>query len=238
MRPVCLVLTLSALASTPVFANPEITVDLPGGATMDFVWIEPRTFMIGSAEWLQHEVTITKGFYLGKYEIAQGQWESEMGTTPWEVEGYVQSQPNHPAVYISWDGENTAVGEDNAQTSGHTTGELTGRLPHEVGTKLPNPWGLYDMHGNVWEWCQDWYEEAYYIGSPSVDPWGPATGTDRVVRGGSVSWPPSTTWSWTRGWIGPSLGFSDLGARLLMAGPTPTSVTPETWGRVKALQPQ
>jgi len=78
----------------------DITVDLPGGATMEMVWIEPGTFMMGSPdtesgrgsdEGPQHEVTITKGFWLGKYEITQEQWETVMSTTPWSGQSYVKS---------------------------------------------------------------------------------------------------------------------------------------------------
>ena len=57
--------------------------------------------------------------------------------------------------------------------------------PHPVGQKQPNPWGLYDMHGNVWQWCNDWYGETYYAESPTDNPRGPASGKMRVLRGGA-----------------------------------------------------
>ena len=56
---------------------------------------------------------------------------------------------------------------------------------HAVGLKLPNAWGLYDMHGNVLEWVQDWFDPDYYASSPRVDPLGPSSGSSRVFRGGS-----------------------------------------------------
>ena len=60
-------------------------------------------------------------------------------------------------------------------------------MTHPVGQKLPNPWGLYDMHGNVWEWCQDWYGD--YPGGIALDPQGACNGPLRVIRGGL--WPVS-----------------------------------------------
>jgi formylglycine-generating enzyme required for sulfatase activity len=62
--------------------------------------------------------------------------------------------------------------------------ENSGLKTHPVGQKKPNAWGLYDMHGNVWEWCADWYDERYYTASPSSDPQGPSSGLFRVYRGG------------------------------------------------------
>lgn len=88
------VLWAALLASMPIFGQaPEITVELPGGVPLEMVWIEPGTFLMGGEPDLvqinsfhgpQHTVTLTKGFYLGNFEVTQAQWVAVMGTKPWE----------------------------------------------------------------------------------------------------------------------------------------------------------
>ena len=158
---------------------------------MEFVKVEPGTFTMGSPstepnradfEGPQHQVTISKGFYLGKYEITQGQWQAVMGTTPWSGQDFVREGAGYPAVFISWNDVqafahklNQAAGDslyrlpseaewEYACRAGTTTlwsfGNADSQLQnyawyndnswrvgeqylHAVGTKLPNPWGLY-----------------------------------------------------------------------------------------------
>jgi formylglycine-generating enzyme required for sulfatase activity len=85
---------------------------------------------------------------------------------------------------------------------------------HPVGEKKPNAWGFYDMHGNVWEWCQDWHDEGYYAKSPMDNPTGPATGLSRVFRGGGWNSDARGCRSANRGRLSPGAREDHLGLRV------------------------
>jgi formylglycine-generating enzyme required for sulfatase activity/serine/threonine protein kinase len=139
-----------------------------------------------------HEVRISQPFYMGKYEVTQAQWQAVMGNNP----SYFKNCDSCPVEQVSWDDAQQFLARLNERNDGFhyrlpseaeweyacrsgTTGDYAGDLnsmawyrensgtkTHPVGTKQPNAWGLYDMHGNVGEWCQDWYH-ANYNGAPT-----------------------------------------------------------------------
>lgn len=161
----------------------------------------------------QHRVTLTKGFYMGVTEVTQGQWREIMGSNPSNFKGdnlpVEQVSWNDCQEFIRklnlQEGGNkyrlpTEAEWEYACRAGSTSrfcfGDSDGSLEqyawynsnssnktHPVAQKKPNEWGLYDMHGNVWEWCQDWFGD--YPSGHVADPDGPSSGSFRVRRGGS-----------------------------------------------------
>jgi len=198
---------------------------------MEFVWIPPGTFLMGSNPMEPadprpaplHEVAITEGFYLGRYEVTQEEWERIMGENPGS---FGECGPRCPIETVSWDevqeflrrlnelgpaslfrlpteaeweyacraGTSTPFAGRSTLTAVHAN--IDGRMPYPgeppgafrgtptpVGSFAPNGWGLYDMHGNVWEWTADEY--CPYPSEPVSDPVGGCGSGVKNIRGGS-----------------------------------------------------
>ena len=131
---------------------------------------------------------------------------------PTEAEWEYAARAGTTAIY-SWGNSESRAGNyawyyKNADDAGEG-------YAHSVGRKKPNPWGLYDMHGNVWEWVQDWYKENYYQNSPAADPKGPSSGLIRVYRGGSWRSFARSLRSAVRNDDLPGIRDSSIGFRLL-----------------------
>jgi formylglycine-generating enzyme required for sulfatase activity len=220
------------LAPRSAWGNPPHTVQ--SASNLEMLWVEPGSFMMGSPtsetgrdpDETEHNVTLTKGFYLGKYEVTQAQYQAVMtgnsnglSATPSQYPG----NPNRPVEKVSWDDVQVFLTRlnDAEQTAGRLPTGWQYVLPTEseweyacragtttayswgasfattnanynasginqtrdVGQYAANPWGFFDMHGNVWECTADWY--GTYLAGPVTDPSGPTSGSYRVLRGGS-----------------------------------------------------
>jgi formylglycine-generating enzyme required for sulfatase activity len=233
------------LDKTPTAAADPMRGKEPGdvrddnGLKMKLIWCPPGKFTMGSPK-LGHgrskdedpaDVTLTKGYWLGKFEVTQSEWNQVMKTEPWKEKAFNKEGADYPATFISWkqandfcrklteqerqagrlsnDWEYTlpteaqwewacrartetkfSFGDDESNLGEHgwfrdnawNAGE---KYAHRVGQKKANPWGLCDMHGNVWEWCRDFYTEKLPGGrDPEVKSDEKAEGSNRVYRGG------------------------------------------------------
>ena len=158
-----------------------------------------------------HRVRITKAFYLGKYEVTQRVYAEAAGKNPsrfkgernpvecvswqnatgfckqlsdrWGVDVRLPTEAEWEYACRAGTGTRFSFGDQYSQIGKYGWYEInSGGKAHAVGGKRPNPWGLYDMHGNVWEWCWDGLRR--YDSAPRTDPRGPASGS-RALRGGS-----------------------------------------------------
>jgi formylglycine-generating enzyme len=238
---------LSACATQPAQAPAGDKV-ITNSIGMKLTLIPAGKFLMGSPdgeaerdpEEVQHEVTITKAFYMGVYEVTQGQYQKLMPKQNPHFGDKHGAGPDHPMEQVRWKdavefcarlsdlaaerkagrvyrlpteaeweyacraGTTTAfhfgdkLSSAQANFNGNFPAGNADKGPYlkktaKVGSYPPNAWGLYDMHGNVMEWCSDWYDPNYYKNSPKEDPSGPANGVVatgfgkdhfHVVRGG------------------------------------------------------
>nr|WP_242492664.1 formylglycine-generating enzyme family protein [Methanolobus psychrotolerans] len=194
-----------------------------------------------------HEVTIGKAYYLGKYEVTQEQWVEIMGNNPSRFKGdnnpVEQVSWNDVQEFVKK--LNAKEGTDKyrlpseaeweyAARAGTTTrysfgdsesklgdyawyGGNSGDKTHPVGQKKPNPWGLYDMHGNVWEWCQDRWHDSYENAPTDGSAWEDGSSSGRVRRGGSWVSDARYCRSASRNGSNPDCSSDSIGFRLLRA---------------------
>ena len=225
----------------------DLLVDPTTG--MEFVRVPGGCFQMGdtfgdveSVESPLHEVCVD-GFWMGKTEVTQGQWQTIMGDNPskfkrgdkypveqvsWvTAQEYIQKLTRQSGkryrlpTEAEWEYAARNGGKEEKYAGGNNVDALawydgnSGKSPHPVAQKNPNGLGLYDMSGNVWEWCQDWYEKNYYTSSPRNNPGGSSSGSIRVTRGGSWYNSAKLSLSSFRSGFSPGKSHFNLGFRLV-----------------------
>ena len=220
---------------------------IPGG-TFTMGCSASTSYACSSDESPNHQVTLSKAFYLGKTEVTQAQWQAKMGTSPsfFQPPSYTLDT-SRPVEQVSWNdiaGFNTATGLrlpseaewEYACRGGTTTafhsmpgypdgtnddsllgniawyGSNSGSTTHAVAGKAANAFGMYDMSGNVYEWCNDWYGS--YSAGNATDPAGPSSGSYRVLRGGGWGSFSSYCRSSYRNDYDPGYGHYNVGFRV------------------------
>lgn len=212
MLAVLIGMVVSGLAQAEPTAGTAWTEPTTG---MQFVWVPSGCFNQGSTEGTRKEAPVhrvcVRGFYMGKYEVTQEQYEKLMGNNPSDFKG-----PKQPVERVAWT-DALAAAQKLARQSGTTIGlpsesqweyacragsqndtycgagdisdlawfsDNSNDTTHDVGGKRPNAWNLYDMTGNVWEWTQDCYNDSYEGAPTDGSAWGTGDCDDRVTRGG------------------------------------------------------
>ena len=210
---------LNRLADTVGGYAPKPNYIVKSALDMELVWCPPGAFVMGpdgfvTADSPAHEVILTKGFYLGKYEVTQEEYEKIMGNNPSKFKG-----AKLPVEMVSWENAvqfcetltkknrnrrgwrftlPTEAEWEYAAHAGTRTkfswgSDVTPKMANyidsginkttDVGSYRPNPWGFFDMSGNVDEWCSDWIGP--YVKTKVTDPSGPEEGQQKARRGGS-----------------------------------------------------
>ena len=243
----------SSGSSYPTSTSNTISIPVKDGVSIEMVKVEAGTFKMGATSEMKnvykdekpvHQVTLTKDYYMGKYEVTQALWQAVMGSNPSNFKG-----DNLPVEQVSWDDCQGFISKLNSMTgrkfrlpteaeweyaarggkksrgyqySGGSNVTIiawydgnSGSKTYSVGTKQPNELGLYDMSGNVNEWCQDWY--GFYARSSQTNPTGATSGTYRVIRGGSWYNDANSCHSSCRNSCSPDRRFYIIGLRLALS---------------------